>query len=258
MRPIGFALALLCAGGAAVAAPPAPSPAVKRLYIAQGRKSGSSVTTVAPDGTIAVVFDVLQNGRGPHVDATVRLAPDGTIAALHAVGHHEMGTKVDETFTRQGRHVSWKSEEEHGARDLDGPAFFVPIADLPEIEGLLVQALLKNGGTLAIVPGGTARLQKATELTVSAGGKSRRLIGYDITGLELTPTRVWMNDDGSWFGVVSPWSSLVPEGWESVAPTLVAKQEALGRAADAKLAATEAHKPPAAGLAYTHARVLDV
>jgi hypothetical protein len=260
---VGLAtLATISTTATTVAAAPPPTATggtvVKRLYIAQGRKSGSQITTTMPDGNITVVYDVLQNGRGPHVEATVRLAADGTIAALSAKGHHEMGTKVEETFARQGRHVTWKSEEEHGDRDLDGAAFFLPIADVPEVDGILARALLKNGGTLPLLPGGTARIEKSAELTVSAGGKSRKLVLYTITGVDFMPWRVWMNEDGTWFGHVSAWSSLVPEGWESVAPTLVAKQEAMIRARDAKLAAATAHKPPAAGLAYTHARVLDV
>src|ERR1043166_7696308 len=67
-----------------------------------------------------------------------------------------------------------------------------------------------------------------------------------------------MNPDGTWFGEATEWSSLVPEGWESAVEPLIAKRRELVRARDANLASTLAHKPPAAGLAYVHARVLDV
>ncbi len=108
------------------------------------------------------------------------------------------------------------------------------------------------------MPEGTARVEKTAEVTVTAGGTSRTLTGYTVVGLDLLPTPTWMNPDGSWFGLVSEWFSVVAEGWESVIEPPVARQREQSRARDARLATEYAHKPPAAGLAYTHARVLDV
>src|SRR5262245_39347777 len=87
---------------------PAPPPAqVKRILIARGRHAGTTVMTTAADGTIATVFDLLENGRGPHTEATVTLAHDGTIASLAVKGHHTFGAPVDATFTRSGDHARW-------------------------------------------------------------------------------------------------------------------------------------------------------
>ncbi|HEY8089565.1 MAG TPA: hypothetical protein VIF09_17015, partial [Polyangiaceae bacterium] len=242
----------------AVVAPPAQPVTVRRVLVSLTRPSGSSVMTTAPDGTITDVFDMSWNGRGPHADATMRLAPDGTLASFEAHGHHMMQAPVDETFALQGGRAQWKSHEENGEQAVTGSAFFVPIADVPDTLGMLAQALLKAGGTMALLPAGEAHIEKTGEATVQAGGQQRHLTAYAITGLDLTPQRVWMQDDGSWFGVVSPWFSLVPEGWESVIDPLVEKQQAFDRARDLQNAQRLAHQPPAAGLALTHARVLDV
>jgi hypothetical protein len=242
-------------------APPSPAPAAKvirRTVVSLGRNSGLSVTTIAPDGTLAVALDVLENGRGPKVDAALKLAADGTIASFEARGHHTMGTKVDESFTKDGTHARWKSEEEHGEKEVSGPAFFMPIAEVPDAVGWLVQALIQRGGSIPLLPGGNATLEKSGVTTVRAGDRDLHLVGYSITGLELTPTHVWMNEDGTWFGSTSPWWSVVPEGTEGVIEPLIEKQNQLDRARDARLAKELAHRPPAAGLAFTHARVLDV
>jgi hypothetical protein len=253
------------------AAPPLPATALstpppataeaktsKRVVITLSRKSGTSVTTVAPDGTVTVTLDVLENGRGPHTDATVRLAQDGTIASLDARGHHTMGTPVAETFTRDGGLARWKSHEEDGSREIKGSAFFVPVCDLPDTLGWLAKALLDAGGSLSLLPGGTAKIEKTVETTVKSGAEQRKLVGYTITGLDFVPTHVWLNEDKSWFGVVNAWQSVVPEGWEGVIDALLAKQTEIDRDRDRKLAASSAKKPPPAGLALTNARVLDV
>jgi hypothetical protein len=81
---------------------------------------------------------------------------------------------------------------------------------------------------------------------------------YAITGLNLTPEVMWLDDDGRWFGYASPGYSLVPEGYESAVDDLVARRRPIDRAYDKDIARRLAHHPPAAGLAFTHARVLDV
>jgi hypothetical protein len=239
-------------------APPTQPLTVKRVLVSLTRPSGSSVATTAPDGTVTIAFDMKQNGRGPHADATIRLAPDGTITSFEAHGHHEMQSPVDEVFSIEGSHAHWKSREETGDATVTHPAFFIPIADVPDALGLLAQALLKAGGTMALLPDGEAHIEKTGEAAVQSAGRTKHLTAYGITGLDLTPTRVWMEDDGSWFGVVDPWFSLVPEGWESAIDPLITKQEEMVRTRDREIAQRLAHRPPAAGLAFMHARVLDV
>ena len=243
----------------AVGQPPAPQTlTVRRTVVMNARASGSSVETFAPDGTLTVAFDVLENGRGPHTDATIRLAPDGMIASYEAHGHHEVGAPVDETFAIEGGHARWKSREESGDQPLDGPAFFVPIADLPDAMGLLVQALIKAGGTLPILPAGQAHAERVGETAVTANGLAKHVTLYDITGLDLLPIHTWVEDDDTWFGSVDPDFSVVPEGWEGVIDQLALQQRQLEQERDKRLAEHLRHVPPAAGLALTHARVLDV
>src|SRR5262245_815685 len=86
---------------------------VKRLYVSEGRKSGTVDTTTTGD-TVTIKIHVVENGRGPKIDATIHLAADHTIASLSADGQHTMGTKVDESFSREGKAATWKSEEERG------------------------------------------------------------------------------------------------------------------------------------------------
>ncbi len=240
------------------APPPAQPVTVRRVLVMETRPSGSSVMTTAPDGTVTVAYDMHSNGRGPHVDATLHLAPDGTIASLDAHGHHEVGAPIEESFAIEAGHARWKSREESGDTALSSPTFYVPVSEFPEAYGLLSQALLKAGGTLPLLPEGHAHLEKLGEATVTAGGTTKHLTAYDLVGFTLTPMHTWMQDDGSWFGFVDPGFSILPEGWESVIEPLSNQQLQFDRDRDRRSAQALAHKPAPPGLAFTHARVLDV
>ncbi|WP_394825524.1 amidohydrolase family protein [Pendulispora albinea] len=247
--------------GPVVAGPPKAEGAktTRRVIVSRSQKVGTDVVTVSPDGVVNITLDVHSNGRGPHTDATVHLAPDGTIASLVARGHLDMGTPVAETFERRGNHVRWSSTMESGERDVGSAAFFFPISEIPDALGWLVRSMLESPrGEMALLPAGAARLEKIGVITVKEGAKDRDLVGYSIIGIDSIPMYVWMNPDNSWFGVVSPVWSAVPEGSESLIEPLIEKQNQLERERNLKLMKDVARRPPPGGLAFTHARVLDV
>jgi imidazolonepropionase-like amidohydrolase len=228
----------------------------KRNIVTLTRPSGESVLTVAADGSATNAYEERENGRGSRVDATWRLNADGTLASFDATGHENVGLPLEEHFSYDGKHAKWKSKAESGEKDVTGPAFYVPLAPTVEVYGLLTKALLKNGGTLPLLPDGEARIEKTTTVTAKSGDKTARVTGYAIKGLDLLPTRVWMDENGEFFGYTDPWYSCVMEGFEAAIPDLVAEQKKLDEAREDELAKRLTHKPPAAGLAITHARVL--
>lgn len=272
-RPLLFAsvasLALACAGKPPTPTAPAPTASsetrttapttVKRVVVSLGRVSGSSTITTAADGTMTTVLHVVENGRGPHIEATTKRAGDGTIARFTGKGQRTFGAAYEATFTRTGDRAVWTGNVEAGERKLDGPAFYLPNAEVPEAYGWLVQAAVEHGGEIALLPSGTARVEKVGEAQLSnKAGETRTVVAYMLNGLYFQPIPIWMNPDGSWFGYTTEWFSVLPEGWDSAVEPLLAKQRELESARDAKLAQELGHKPPAAGVAFTHARVLDV
>jgi hypothetical protein len=235
---------------------PKPPPAVteRRSVVVLGRTAGTDIATTS-GRTKKIVLDVLENGRGPHVEATVRYAADKTLSYLEANGHHETGNTVRERFTLDQGDARWTSLEESGRRSVSQPLFFYPIATLPDALGMLAEALLANGNKLGLLPDGEASIRKVGEATLPG---QKHIVGYEIDGLGLAPEPVWMNDDGTWFGTFSAWESVVPEGYESAIDSIVAKQDAMIRERDARLAGEVRHVPPKEGLAFTHVRVLAI
>ena len=261
MRALACAILVAACGGGkpTTQVPPggdAPA-SEQRVVIAQGRKSGRFELTKQADGSYKVFNHILQNGRGPHVEGTLRLDDKGLVTGFTAKGHYEFGTAIDEHFSREGDAAQWKSNEEQGEADKAGNAFFVPMAPFP-VEALLVKAARANGGTLALLPKGEVTVERAGELTVTAGGQRKKITAYAITGLDFTRTYVWFDEHDRWFGSFASWRSYVPEGWEAVIDQVVAQQQAFERDRDRAVYTQSVQKPPAAGLALTHARVLDV
>ena len=84
------------------------------------------------------------------------------------------------------------------------------------------------------------------------------LVYVDLQGTPYLVGRLWAEADGTFFGIVDNWYSCIAEGWEDAIEPLIAIQKGLDIARDKAIAEKSAHKPPAAGLAFTHARVLEV
>ena len=78
---------------------------------------------------------------------------------------------------------------------------------------------------------------------------------FAITGLDFSPSYIWLDDRGKFFALVNPWSTVIPEGWESRAPVLNAVQDDIANARSAALAEKFAHHVK--GIVFTHANVFN-
>jgi hypothetical protein len=99
-------------------------------------------------------------------------------------------------------------------------------------------------------------VRKLPEVELTAGGKKRRVVPWEVVGLGLEPFFVWLEPDGSWFGSPGTWFSLLPAGWEGVNDQLVEVEKKAGDERRLALAKSLA-KHPAAGIAFTGAGLFD-
>ena len=236
------------------AAAPAKAPIAARYQVVtEHRVSGACTEEAGADGARAVDCAWVNNGRGPKVHAAVRFAPDGTIASLAITGTDTFGVALDETFSVEGGRATWKSQADKGDRAADKPAFYVPVSPMPPALGWAAKAALAAGGSLALLPTGELRAEKEADATI----RGRHLTCYALIGVDFTPMRVWLDDDLGFFGSVNPWWALVPDGWSDAIDPLVEIEKGLQAKRDAADAQKLAHAPPAAGLAFAHARVFD-
>ena len=222
-----------------------------------GKPAGFQTSTVRPDGALEFAYEYSDRGRGPKYRTTVRLDARGLPVSLDTSGNDYLKAPVAETYTFEGGVARWKNAAEAGEKKLDANAFYTSINGAPEEFALLARALLKApGGRLPLLPEGEAAVARTGGLALRDGGRTRRVVSYEVTGLGFTPGTVWLDEDGAFFASVSSWLTVVREGWESSVPELLKKQDELEAGRIAKLAHTLARRP-AAPLAFRDANLFD-
>ena len=236
--------------------PEIPANATRYSVLIMGNLAGQEVTWKTPDGKLHAFFQFNDRGRGPKTTSIVTRNAKGVPVAESITGNDYLKSKVAEEFSIQGTAAQWNNTAEHGQKKLAGPAFYVSMNGAPSESALLAHAALVNGGSIALLPEGEARVQRVSDQNVAAGGKKKHVVLYAITGLDFSPSYVWVDDGGGFFAVTSGWSAIVPQGWESTAKELQQTQEQVMQARAAEIAQKLAHRPQHA-VAFVHANVFD-
>ena len=248
-----FALVLAAACGPARSTK-APAPGARTLryaVVTVGRVSGEGEVRIEPDGTRRTHFTFNDRGRGPDVTTELRVDAAGAPRYFRATGHAYEKQPVDEQLDERAGQLAWRSPKEQGQAPA-GSGFYVASND--DLGTSLARALRRApGGRLKLLPAGEAWLESDDAITV--GGRALHRVA--IAGIGFTPYLVWLDEDGELFAAASSWISVVREGAAELIPGLIAEDQKWSAARAARLAAKLAHRPPAAGLAITHARVFD-
>ncbi len=231
------------------------------IYNGHNKKFGEQIVTHQDDGLIKVHFYISDNGRGPAFDEDFHLGPDGTLEDFHVKGHSELGAPIDEYFARKGGHAEWHSTSEKATgSDNAAGALYVPLNSSFAFNDISHAAIAKRAdGRLPLLPSGALTQRTLDEATVTAGGKSMQVKLVAQTGLGLSPNFVWVTTGPKprLFGFVAlGYATLVEQGWEAAADTMIAHQKAAETRLLTELAAQLQH--PMQGLTVIrNARVFD-
>jgi imidazolonepropionase-like amidohydrolase len=224
------------------------------VVLTSGEPSGA-MTVDERDGGRDVSFRFNDRGRGPDVRSRVTVGADGTPTTLTVDGFDYYKLAVAERFERRGAIASWKAANDAGTSDAT--AFYLPGERTPEHLAVLARALLKaSGGTLPLLPAGTARLAKLTERAVMLDGKKVPATLYAISGLGYSPSLVWLDSEGELLLEGDDWFTTVRQGLEPERKALLAVQRDT-LAAATKAAAPKLMKKPASPVAITNVSLFD-
>lgn len=246
-----FMLAAACGPSGAPRAPSAEARVLRYAVITVGRPSGEGEVRIEADGTYRTRFAFNDRGRGPDVRTELRLDAAGAPRFFRATGHAYEDQPIDERLDERGGQLAWRSPSEQGQAPA-GSGFYLASND--QLGTQLARALRRAPGRrLPLLPAGQAWLESDAAIEVDG----RRLHHVAIAGVDLAPYLVWLDEDGELFAYVSSWISVIREGAAAMIPRLLAEEQKWRAARAAELAGRLARRPPAAGLAITHARLFD-
>jgi imidazolonepropionase-like amidohydrolase len=242
-RPLA-ALFLIVATSAA-AAPPKREDQI----LIQGVAAGSqTVEATGPDSGRAE-YSFTDRGRGDHIIASWKLDSAGVPTEYSGSGNDYMKAAVTETFGISGGKATWHNRGEQGEKAMTGERFYIPSNAPPEFMGVLARSLLKAPGhTLPLLPAGEAK--------ITAVGPTGELTLYQITGLDFSPTSIWLDRDLNTAASLSGWFSVVPTARAASVEKLAAAQAGADSAWSAKLAKQLTHTPTG-DLLIRNARLFD-
>ena len=230
---------------------------VRYTVLMAGRPAGIENSWTTADGSFHYYFEFNDRGRGPALTERMVLGAGGVPVLIESSGHDYYKNPVAERFAVANGQATWQNSAERGSKPAAEPAFYTSMDGAPEEAAVLARALLAAPDrTLRLLPDGEARIARVGELTVRIHGEARTVVQYAITGLDFTPTPVWLDTGSQLFAAGSSWFMVIREGCDSAQPDLIRAQQAADSARQGMLARTLARKP-AGPLVFRHASLFD-
>jgi imidazolonepropionase-like amidohydrolase len=257
-----FILAMLttCCATVAIAQTPKdqleapPANAQKWSIVSTGGQHGQSFVWRAADGTLKGRESLLLRGQVWEIDSVLASSSFGQPVKLVVRGVTPQGDAA-ETFSITDGMATWKSQVDGASAVADQRyynAFGGPIALTADLAERLVAA---PNMTLRLLPGGEARAEPLTTLTVGTGAKRQTITAYVLTGLSTSPVPFWMDANGRFFGINFGLAWL-PAGYEDALKPTEAAQDAALAVRTAQLAKT-LPKTPTGPVAFENVRIYD-
>lgn len=229
-----------------------PADAKRYVIMSTAGKHGEASEWTAADGTRWARASLVLRGQVWEIDEAVRLGSDGMVERYVARGISPQGD-VGETFAVAGGKAEWKSPIDQGAAPYAGPAIYYPAGPGSlTFEHLVERLIAAPDRSVALLPGGRAKIEPLTKVRIGKGASARTVVGYAVTGITNSSIPVWATEDGKYFASVG-FLSTIPVGYEDSQPILEkAQDEAL--AARSPALARRFLKAPAGPIAFTNVR----
>jgi len=165
-------------------------------WFSEGTPAGQSTVVRTGDGKISTESFLHWNNREYTVNSEMQLDTNGIVVAQKITGTSAFGAPIDESFIYEDGVARWSTVGESGSATTESPGFYVATEYGALGIAALVRAAMANiDGEIAMLPSGTARVDKLTTVDVSTPDGEQALSLYAIAGLDFTPTYAWFDDD---------------------------------------------------------------
>lgn len=166
-----------------------------------------------------IEFDVKDNGRGPTVAEALTFDAAGLPASWKITGTQTFGGKIDEVFGRAGNVSTWRDSGGPGSAK-GAPKLYVTQSGSPYALQIYARAILKAGGKLDVLPGGTLTMTKRDTMVLKGPSGDVNVTRYELAGLDLTPTTLLLDDANRLIALPSAGGGLTRAGFEGENPRL--------------------------------------
>jgi hypothetical protein len=189
----------------------------------RGSKDLGHLTAQSNGDTTTIEFDFKDNGRGPTISETVRTGAQGMPVEWSITGTTTFGSKIDERFRQAGTRAEWVDSTGPASTVIRTPALYVPQSASPWQNQILTRVLLNSPGmTLRVLPAGNVRLEKGESLAVKGREGEVTVTRYDLTGIDLSPSMLLLDENNQFFAEVDAWLVVVRKGYEAESERLSA------------------------------------
>ena len=213
-------------------------------WFTAGEVSGSHVLLIREDGTRVSDFEFNDRGRGPNIHEELKVGANGRLESVRLSGHSYMGAPVEESFQMEDGKASWKSTLEHGESEAGG--FYWANDGTLEQVAVLSRALLSLADRkMDLLPAGRASIEKVLQREIPDGDGQLRVTLYALSGLDLTPQYIWLDEKLELFALTMGWMGLAPAGFGDALPGLQAAQDQAEREYHENLAQSLTQQLPA-------------
>ena len=185
-------------------------------WFSEGTPAVASTVVRTGDGRITVKSFLHWNNREYTVNSELQLDKDGRILAQRITGISPFGAPIDESFAYENGVARWSTAGESGSVTTDDPGFYLDTEGASLSIAPLVRAALANmDGEIALLPSGTARVEKLTATSVDTPEGEKALSLYAISGLSFTPVYAWFDDQLDLMAIdQNGYMGMVPKGWD--------------------------------------------
>jgi imidazolonepropionase-like amidohydrolase len=235
----------------------AKPPAGAQRFIIQstaGQHGESWIWTTA-DGTRWGRESLNLRGQSFELDSAGKSGVDGMPSSLVIRGSTPQGDAA-ETFAIANGKATWRSPVDGDTVAYTAPAFYSSQGGpIDQSAWIYERILAARDRTLPMLPGGVARAEKLTTVTVGKGANAKQVTAWSVTGLQNFPVPFWADENGKFFGFVF-FLSWLPEEYASEHAKLNDAQ-AKALAAQAPVLAKKLVKTPAGPVAFQNVQLYD-
>ncbi len=205
------------------------TPVVERFTVLASGTAIGHLQATRDGGKVVIEYDVKNNGRGPTIAEQLQVDARGLPVQWSITGATTFGSKVDERFALDGTNARWTDSVGDGTAKATEPSLYIGQSASPWSLGLYARALLADSDrALPAWPAGTLRIDAGTPMEVGEGSARVRVTRHAVTGLDLDPDYLMLDEGKQLFGVISSRSIIVRKGYEAEESRLRALAAQLG------------------------------